>query len=107
MRYRIGLLILFLIACAAALGAGFLSRAFEDFRDFRPGIGEPEQAEIKVKKGMTRDEVSSLLGRPHSPREGGDYEDEWLYRCDFFGGTLFRVYFGPDGRVTSTEWWLN
>ncbi len=37
-------------------------------------------------------------------READGY---WTYRCDFFGGTLFRVHLNEDGRVTSTEWWLN
>ena len=109
MRHRIGLLILFACAAFFCVGIGFVARAFDDFRpdDFRPGIGEPEQAKIKIKGGMTKDEVRSLLGRPHSLRDGGDYEYEWTYRCDFFGGTLFRVHFGPNDRVTYTEWWLH
>ena len=47
---------------------------FLDLRpvDFRPGIGEPEQAEVQVKEGITRDEVKSLLGRPHWPRDDSE-----------------------------------
>jgi outer membrane protein assembly factor BamE (lipoprotein component of BamABCDE complex) len=81
--------------------------------DFRPGIGyPPEQHLDTIKGGMSKDEVRSVLGRPHMQTDGGQDEwtyvpEQWTYRCDFFGGALFRVYFGPDGRVVSREWWLN
>ena len=109
MYHRSSWLILFACAAFVSLSLGFITRALDDFRfdDFRPGIGEPEQAKTKIKNGMTKDEVRSILGRPHSPKDGEDYEDEWTYRCDFFGGTVFRVCFGSGDCVTYTEWWLN
>jgi outer membrane protein assembly factor BamE (lipoprotein component of BamABCDE complex) len=73
--------------------------------DFRLGIGDPKQAGSKVQEGMTMDQVRSLLGSPHG--RGEDHEGiYWTYRCDFFGGTLFRVHFGPDDRVTRRDWWV-
>jgi hypothetical protein len=104
-HYRIGLLLLF--ACPA-LCCGLIGTTL-DLRpvDFRPGIGDPEEAKIKIKEGMTKEEVRALLGRPHWPRDGSESGDQWTYRCDFGGGTRFRVYFGRDGRVTHREWWLD
>jgi outer membrane protein assembly factor BamE (lipoprotein component of BamABCDE complex) len=104
LRWGVGLLIF--LACVTFSCAG-LGVIVLDLRpvDFRPGIGDPEQATIKIRNGMTKDEVRSLLGPPHG--RGDDRQDtiDWTYRCDFFGSTRFRVHFGPDGRVTSTEWW--
>lgn len=109
MKPRTGSLVLFACAAVSSLGIGFVTRALDDFRpeDFRPGLGyPPEQHTSTIEDGMTKDEVFSLLGHPHQPRDI-DFEDEWTYRCDFFGGTSFRVYFGLDDRVTRREWWLN
>jgi hypothetical protein len=73
--------------------------------DLGPGIGyPPEQHMITIKEGMTKDEVRSVLGEPH--RIGADGGDDWTYRCDRAGGTLFRVRFGLDERVTERFWWL-
>jgi hypothetical protein len=103
-----------LLACAASLSVGIGAAAL-GFRigaalglrtDFSPGIGDPKQAKIKIKDATTKDEVLSLLGPPHSQLDGGGQGDSWTYRCDFFGGTLFRVHFGPDDRVKYSEWWL-
>jgi hypothetical protein len=107
LRWGVGLLLFF--ACTAFLCVSYIAVAL-DLRpvDFRPGIGyPPEQHMVTIQGGMTKDEVRSVLGRPHWPRDGSESGDQWTYRCDFFGGTLFRVYFGPDGRVTHREWWLN
>jgi hypothetical protein len=71
--------------------------------DLRPGIGDPEVVKTKIDYGMTKEEIISILGRPHDQMGS----DAWTYRCDFFGGTLFRVYFSKRGRVSSMEWWLN
>ena len=105
---RCGAALLLFVACAVFLCLGYVIVAL-DLRpvDFRPGIGDPEQAKIKIKNGMTRDEVRSLLGPPHGRDDDSQGAIYWTYRCDFFGGTLFRVHFGPDDRVTSSEWWLN
>jgi hypothetical protein len=74
--------------------------------DLRPGIGDnAEKLRETVKEGMTKDQVRAVLGRPH--RTGDCGGDEWTYRCDFFGGSNFRVFFGSDGRVTRREWWAN
>src|SRR3954465_4149577 len=106
LRWGVGLLILFAGAAFSCAGLGVIVLDLRPV-DFRPGIGDPEQAKTKIKNGMTRDEVRSLLGPPHG--RGDDRQDaiDWTYRCDFFGGTRFRVHFGPDSRVTSTEWWLD
>jgi outer membrane protein assembly factor BamE (lipoprotein component of BamABCDE complex) len=100
--------LLLVVASATFLCICFVVLAL-DLRldDFRPGIGyPPEQHKDKIKEGMTRYEVRSLLGSPHG-RDDSESAIYWTYRCDFFGGALFRVHFGPNDRVTSTEWWLN
>ena len=112
MRHRIGSLplvaigVLTLVACVP-----FMDLAIKISRFARiskgPSIGDPEQAEIKIHVGMSKDEVRSLLGHPYWPKERSDSRNEWTYRCDAFGGTLFRVYFGPDNRVTQREWWVD
>jgi hypothetical protein len=66
--------------------------------DLRPGIGNPEKAKAKIEIGMSKDEVRSLLGRPHQTSEDGR-GDDWAYHCG--GGVILLVYFGPDDRVTS------
>src|SRR5262249_19347606 len=105
---RCGIALFTLFTCAAFLCVSYVVVAL-DLRpeDFRPGIGAPEEAEIKIKQGMTKDEVLSLLGRRHSPRDDSEIWSIWTYRCNFVGGTLFRVYFDDDDRVIRTEWWLN
>jgi outer membrane protein assembly factor BamE (lipoprotein component of BamABCDE complex) len=69
-----------------------------------PGVvGDVELAKSKVKNGMSRDQVRSALGAPHR-------EDcyEWDYSDSiFFRGFRLRVHFGDDGRVTSSECWLD
>jgi outer membrane protein assembly factor BamE (lipoprotein component of BamABCDE complex) len=103
MRYRFHLLIL--IACGTILYVSITVAALGiTSTDLRPGIGyPPEQHMITIKEGMTKEKVRSLLGAPHW--NGACGGDEWDYKCDFFGGTKFRVYFGPDDRVTDREWW--
>ncbi len=74
--------------------------------DLRPGIGHPPEKHMEtIQVGMTKGEVRAALGRPH--RTGSCGGDEWDYRCDFFEGSTFRVYFGADGRVARREWWSN
>jgi outer membrane protein assembly factor BamE (lipoprotein component of BamABCDE complex) len=70
----------------------------------RPGIGDVEQAQSKIKNGMSKDEVRSLLGEPHL--QGSEGGDEWDYWQTRFVSSILRVYFGPDGRVASSEWWV-
>jgi hypothetical protein len=56
----------------------------------------------KITEGMTRDEVSTILGSPHE-RYRRDDEDSWYYWIDSFGIGYFGVRFGPEGRVTGTH----
>jgi outer membrane protein assembly factor BamE (lipoprotein component of BamABCDE complex) len=58
-----------------------------------------------IKVGMARDEVRSLLGEPYLTGACGG--DEWDYKCNPAGGARFRVFFGPDNRVTERFWWLD
>lgn len=73
----------------------------------RPGIGDVRLAEQKIQVGMTKDEVQLLLGRPHGQSEGGQRGAEWDYRelGGLLPGSILRVYFGPDDRVTARESW--
>jgi hypothetical protein len=65
-----------------------------------PGVGDVERANRKIKNGMSKDEVRSMLGIPHV--DGGN---EWRYWEDRLASSILRVQFGPDDRVTSSEWW--
>ena len=56
----------------------------------------------KITEGMTRDEVSAVLGSPHE-RFTSDDEESWYYWIDSFGIGYFCVRFGPEGRVTGTH----
>jgi hypothetical protein len=67
----------------------------------RPGIGDVEVAQGKIKNGMTRDEVRSVLGAPH---QGGG---TWLYWGTRLRGRVLRVHFGDDDYVSSTDCWAN
>jgi len=55
----------------------------------------------KITRGMTRDEVVTILGSPHERYKQGD-EDHWYYWIDSFGISWFGVNFGPDGQVIVT-----
>lgn len=72
----------------------------------RPGIGDVEKASAKLEHGMTRGEVRSLLGRPHQEREDGD-SAEWDYYATKFVGSVLRVHFDADGKVTPLETWCD
>lgn len=53
----------------------------------------------KVHKGMTKEEVLTVLGPPH--RQYPDDEPQgWYYYNDSYGLSAESVWFGPDGRVT-------
>jgi hypothetical protein len=97
-RAAIGLLTLVLctpfLAVAIWLGTVIIT--------IRPGIGDVEVAQSKIKNGMSKGEVRSVLGAPH--RDG---EQEWDYWDTRFAGSILRVHFGEDGQVTSSECWLN
>ena len=69
----------------------------------RPGVGDVELAQSKIKNGMTKDQVRSVLGAPHR-----EERYEWEYwNSRLFAGSRLRVHFGEDGQVTSSEWWLD
>jgi hypothetical protein len=53
-----------------------------------------------IRPGMTREEVTDALDPPHDRDVWPDGEERWVYWYDSFGGTYYRVSFGPDGRVT-------
>jgi hypothetical protein len=55
-----------------------------------------------IEKGMTRDEVLSKIGPPHSRHQTGDRES-WYYMLDPYDMYYFGVIFGPDGRVQTTH----
>ncbi len=74
----------------------------------RPGIGDVERAQSKIAKGMSKEEVRSLLGRPH--RQVTDKTktfSQWDYWETVFVGSVLRIEFGPDDRVTSSAWWVD
>ncbi len=56
----------------------------------------------KISEGMTRDEVSAILGNPHELFKTDD-EESWYYWLDSFGIGYFGVRFGPEGRVIGTH----
>ena len=66
------------------------------------GIGDTETAQAMIKIGMSKEEVRSILGPPNR-----DDDDQWDYWDSAFAGSILRVHFGQDNRVTSSEWWLN
>jgi hypothetical protein len=79
------------------------------FWDVAPGSGIAPipfgfHASGAVKGGMTKDEVRALLGSPDS--FGSMDGDQWNYRETILGGSIFRVSFGPDGRVTGCQEWV-
>jgi outer membrane protein assembly factor BamE (lipoprotein component of BamABCDE complex) len=96
---RLGVSLLILFAFVAFSCTGLL--------DLRPSIGDVEQAQTKIKPGMTKDEVRAVLGRPHRQGEYGQYGTEWDYWETMFVGSVLRVYFGPDGRVRGSQWWVH
>jgi hypothetical protein len=95
-RAAIGLLML--VVCAPFLAvAVWLATVF---LTIRPGIGDVEVAHSQIKKGMSKDEVRSLLGTPHR-----EESYEWDYWNSRFVGWILRVHFGDGGQVTSSECW--
>ena len=70
--------------------------------DCRPGIGDVERAKSKIEPGMTKDEVRAVLGGPHRQET-----DQWTYwDSSIVLGSVLRIRFGPDDRVTSSDWWV-
>jgi hypothetical protein len=55
-----------------------------------------------IDEGMSTDEVTAILGSPHTRYEGSDGVS-WYYWLDSFNIHYFGVRFGPDGRVKSTH----
>jgi|SRR5579872_1358766 len=66
-------------------------------------IGSYEIGKNKIKEGMSKEEVESLLGPPHERNDRSDGSASWYYWIDSFGINWFGVQFGTDGRVTSTH----
>jgi hypothetical protein len=97
---RAAIRLLALVVCAPFLAAGIWLATV--VLTTRPGIGDVEVAQSKIKNGMSRDEVRSSLGAPHDDRGG-----EWDYWDSRFAGSILRVHFGDDDQVTSSEWWLD
>lgn len=67
------------------------------------GVGDAEQAQRKIRVGMSKAEVRAALGRPH--RGEGNEWDYW--DSALVVGCVLRVHFGDDDRVTDSEWWVN
>ena len=95
----IGLLVL--VVCVPILEVAFDLATFA--LKSPPGIGGVELAQSKIKNGMSKDEVRSVLGAPHRDR-GGEW-DYWDSRL--FVGSVLRVHFGDDDQVILSEWWLD
>jgi hypothetical protein len=93
----IGLLTLVICGPFIAMGLEMANVALTT----RPGVGDVALAKSKIKNGMSTDEVRSLLGSPHR-----EETDEWDYWEHKFVGSVLRVRFGSDDRVTSSEWWV-
>jgi len=55
-----------------------------------------------IRKGMSTDQVTAILGTPHERYNHGDGE-HWCYWIDSFSISYFGVLFGPDGRVIATH----
>lgn len=72
----------------------------------RPGIGDPEVAIAKISRAATKEDVLLLLGKPHIRVGDSKAAEVWHYRCNFVGGEILSVYFGPDGRFRRAESWL-
>jgi hypothetical protein len=92
--------LLFLAACVALWFPGLGHFAALGFPSC---IDDMEQAHNKIKVGMTRDEVRSLLGPP-----GRQGNNEWrYYNTIFVTDCILEINFGPDGRVTERHWWAD
>lgn len=72
----------------------------------RPGIGAPEVAIAKIRQAVTKADVVLALGTPHIRVGDRGGAEVWHYRCNFVGGEILSVYFGPDGRLQRAESWL-
>lgn len=70
----------------------------------RPGVGDVDLAKARIHRGMTKGEVRSVLGLPHREGEYG-HSSEWDYWEHAFVGSVLRIEFGPDDRVTSRYTW--
>jgi SmpA / OmlA family len=66
-------------------------------------IGSYEAGKKKIKEGMTKEQVESLLGPPHGRSDRSDGSASWYYWIDSFGIAWFGVQFGTDGRVTGAH----
>jgi hypothetical protein len=55
----------------------------------------------KIDEGMSKDEVTAILGNPHE-RFKQDEQEKWFYWFDSFGIGWFGVDFGSDGHVIRT-----
>src|SRR5436190_3833836 len=98
--FRRVLCVVGLVVCAPFLYLGVYALST------RPGIGHVEKAQTKIKPGMSMEEVRSFPGKPHREPPGGPAYAEWDYWSSRFVDCILRIYFGPDGRVTGSEWWV-
>ena len=55
----------------------------------------------KINKGMTKAQVTAILGEPHH-RWGENDEETWAYYMDVYGIADFFVRFNAAGKVTGT-----
>ncbi len=56
----------------------------------------------RIKEGMTKAEVLSILGEPAERFTPADDLERWYYRTGLLPVTTFGVAFGPDERVVHT-----
>ncbi len=57
----------------------------------------------KITPGMTREEVTAVLGPAHNVLYPDSDRESWYYSLDSFTIGYFGVIFGADGRVTGTH----
>jgi outer membrane protein assembly factor BamE (lipoprotein component of BamABCDE complex) len=97
-RAAIGLLAV--VVCAPFLALGTELAVFTITTP--AGVGDVQVANSKIKNGMSKKEVQSVLGAPH--RDRGDEWDYWDSR--YIVDSVLRIHFGDDDKVTSSEWWV-
>jgi hypothetical protein len=56
----------------------------------------------KIREGMSKQEVTAILGKPHGHHTRAN-EETWYYWIDSFDIHYFAVRFGPDGKVAGTH----
>jgi hypothetical protein len=64
-------------------------------------IGDPNK--YHYQRGMTQDEIRTMLGPPHKIYDE-DEGERWSYYCDAFGFAIVGMQFDHEG-VLLFDWW--